>query len=436
MKNRKPMNELAVALNGTLAEGDCIIPSLLSEKGLRAFFPSHGILGQSAEAKGSSINATIGTAFENDGTPLCLECVEELVNLPSQAFLYAPSSGNKDLRAQWGELLSKKNPSLAGQAHSLPVATHALTHALYIAGQLFLDPGDKLILPDLYWDNYELLFEEGVGAVFTTFTTFSRGHSNVKGLAKKLLAPGEKKVLLLNFPNNPTGYTPTEEEAEAIQAAILRAAEAGKKIVAIIDDAYFGLVYEKGVYRESIFAKLASLHRNVLAVKLDGATKEDYVWGLRVGFITFGMKGLSKAQFQALEQKAAGLVRATISSASNIGQQVLLKAYTDPRYAEQKAEKFATLEARYKKIRKIFRAHKEYRESFTPMPFNSGYFMCVKPNGVDAEALRRQLIERHQTGTIMLQGLLRLAYSSVPLDKLDALFANIDAAVRELKARP
>jgi len=58
---------------------------------------------------------------------------------------------------------------------------------------------------------------------------------------------GEKKVLLLNFPNNPTGYTPTEEEQKALVEAIKEAAEAGKKVVVWVDDAYFGLVYEDGV---------------------------------------------------------------------------------------------------------------------------------------------------------------------------------------------
>ena len=145
------------------------------------------------------------------------------------------------------------------------------------------------------------------------------------------------------------------------------------------------------------------------------------------------MKGLSDAQFKALEDKAAGLVRATISSATNIGQRMLLLAYAHPDYATQKAAKFATLENRYRIIRGILADHPEYGESFVAMPFNSGYFMCVKPIGVEAEALRRHLLARHGTGTIMLAGLLRLAFSSVPADKLGKLFANIDAAVRELK---
>ena len=255
MSDTKPINELAAELNARLSEGGCQALSMLSERGRRAFFPARGILGQSAEARGTEINATIGTAKEDDGSPLCLECLEAMLNAPSESFLYAPSSGLPELRRKWGEMLSVKSPGLVGRRHSLPVVTNALTHALYVAGLLFLDKGDRLIIPDLYWDNYELLFAEGCGAEFATFPTFDGGAFNVAALRRELLADGEKKILLLNFPNNPTGYTVTDGEAAAIRDAVLEAANAGKRVVVIIDDAYFGLVYEKGVFRESIFSR-------------------------------------------------------------------------------------------------------------------------------------------------------------------------------------
>lgn len=432
---KKPLNPLARKLNDTLSADGCQALSLLSERGLRAYFPHRGILGQSAEAKGSEINATIGTAKEDDGSPLCLSCLAERLGVPAEAFLYAPSFGLPELRRRWAAMMLGKNPSLAGKTVSLPVVTSALTHALFLAAQLVVGRGEKVIIPDLFWDNYDLIFTEAFGASFSTFRTFSGRRFNVAGLRRKLLGRGEKKIVVLNFPNNPTGYTPTEAEADAIRDAFLEAARAGKRIAAIIDDAYFGLVYEKGVCRESIFARLADLHENVLAIKLDGATKEDYVWGFRIGFITFGMKGLSADQLKALEDKAGGLVRGTISSSSNIAQRLLLAAYDDPRYEEEKRAKHATLERRHAIVKSILRQHREYAQSFTAMPFNSGYFMCVKPKGVDAGALREHLIRKYSTGTIMLDGLIRVAFSGVPSDKLERLFANIDAAVRDLTGR-
>jgi len=425
---------LAQALNADLQAGGGSLFGMLSVRGQRAFFPSRGILGQSAEAKDASIIATIGTAFEEDGSPLCLECLEDLVKLPSTAYLYAPSFGLPGLRDAWRDMLLAKNPTLAGKSFSLPVVTHALTHGLSIAGYLFADPGETLILPDLYWDNYELLFEEAYGGTLSTFPMFAGDHFNVDGMERLLLAPGEKKVVILNFPNNPTGYTATEDDAAAIRAALLRAVEAGKRVVVILDDAYFGLVYEAGVSKESLFTDLCDLHPNLLAVKLDGPTKEDYVWGIRVGFMTFGCKGATPAQYKALEAKAAGAVRGSISSVTNIGQCLLLNAYRNPAYAAQKQEKYNTLKRRYERIKAIFAAHPEYAQSFVPMPFNSGYFMCVKPLGVDAEAVRKRLLATRGTGVIVLMGLIRLAFSSVPCDKLDALFDNLHTVIQELKA--
>jgi len=428
----KRLNPLAETLNNVL--GDVVL-AMLSVRGKRTYFPSTGILGQSAEAKGSAINATIGTAFEEDGSPLCLECVEEMVNLPPTAFLYAPSFGLPELRKAWADLLVTKNPSLAGKSFSLPVATSALTHGLSVVGHLFLDAGDEVILPDYYWDNYELIFEGSYGAALTTFPMFTEtGAFNAEGMERLLEGGGEKKVVLLNFPNNPTGYTATIEDAQAIGAALLRAADAGKRIVVVLDDAYFGLVYEPGVSTESLFGKLMDLHPNILAIKLDGPTKEDYVWGARVGFITFGAQGATAEQYKALEAKAAGAVRGTISNVSSLGQHLLLNAYQSEAYARQKQEKYDILRRRYDRIKAIFRDHPEYARSFVALPFNSGYFMCVKPCGVDPEALRRRLLEKG-VGVIVLSGLVRIAFSTVALDKLDALFAAIHAVVQEKKPK-
>jgi len=432
----RQLHPLAAALNADLAVPGSPILSMLSLKGQRAYFPSRGILGQSAEAKDAAINATIGTAFEEDGSPLCLECLEETVKLPSTAFLYAPSFGIPGLRDMWKKMLCTKNPSLAGKSFSLPVVTHALTHGLGVAGHLFVDAGDAVLLPDLFWDNYELLFEEACGGRLTTFPMFVGSRFNVAGLEALLAAPGDKKIVVLNFPNNPTGYTATDEDAAAICSALVNAAEAGKTLAVILDDAYFGLVYEPSVRAESLFSTLADAHPNILAVKLDGPTKEDYVWGFRTGFITFGCKGATPAQYKALESKAAGLVRGSISSASSIAQHLLLKAYASPAYAEQKAAKYEILRRRYERIKELLASHPEYSASFEPMPFNSGYFMCVKPRGVDPEAVRKRLLSAHGTGVIVLSGLIRLAFSAVPLDKLETLFNNLHSAVQEVRQSP
>ena len=92
-----------------------------------------------------------------------------------------------------------------------------------------------------------------------------------------------KITVLLNFPQNPSGYTITEAEADSIVAILTDIAAGGTYVLAVTDDAYFGLFYEPQTLKESIFARLCGAHPGILAVKLDGATKENYVWGVAGG---------------------------------------------------------------------------------------------------------------------------------------------------------
>jgi aspartate/methionine/tyrosine aminotransferase len=433
---KKSLTELATALNKNLGLKSCIAYRVLSERGKRMYFPHKGILGQSAEARGAGINATIGTAFENDGSPLMLASVKKAFALPEKivhtSFLYQPSFGKAQLRKKWGEKMLQKNKNLAGVKFSEPVVTAALTHGLNVSASLFINPGDTVIIPNLYWDYYDLIFAESFGAKVKTFNTFKNGNFDTAALAKALKTVLGKKIVLLNFPNNPTGYTVKENEAKEICEVLKAAAEKGNDVVVIVDDAYFGLVYEQGVYSESLFGLLAAASKNLLAVKLDGPTKEDYVWGFRVGFITFAFKDASDAQLKALEDKAAGTVRATISNVTSFSQEILLSAYDSESYESEKLEKYNTLKVRYEKIKEVLAAHPEYSESFTAMPFNSGYFMCVKINGAELEAVRKECL-KNSLGVISISGLIRIAFSSVPLNKIEELFEILHKSVKAVK---
>ena len=68
----------------------------------------------------------------------------------------------------------------------------------------------------------------------------------------------------------------------------------------------------------------------MVVCKVDGATKEDYVWGFRVGYITFAGRALSPRALAALEDKAAGRVRGSISNTCHLSQSLLLAAYNHP----------------------------------------------------------------------------------------------------------
>src|SRR4030042_2623107 len=280
----------AEVVNEVLESSSPSIYRMLSERGRAIFFPSKGLIRQSQEAQGKKYNATLGLANEDDGTPMRLPSIAHWINMdPSLTFPYASSYGDTELRRTWRSMIFQKNPSLKA-AISTPVVTCGITHGLSMAGYLFTRDRDEILITDLYWGNYRLIFENAYGARLRPLPTFEGKGFGLKGLESALEGQSEKIILLLNFPNNPTGYTLTDREAVSIVEILGQAADKGKDILVILDDSYFGLVYESGIYKESLFSKLAGLHERILTVKIDGATKEDYVWGFRIGFITYGSK--------------------------------------------------------------------------------------------------------------------------------------------------
>ncbi|MDD2798544.1 MAG: aminotransferase class I/II-fold pyridoxal phosphate-dependent enzyme [Bacteroidales bacterium] len=428
------MDNQALSLNNTIVATNANVLSMLSERGKNIFFPKLGILAQAAQARGKAINATIGEAVEDDGSSMHLPEFDALVNMPTaNIFPYAPSFGKPEFRSLWKDSIYRKNPSLKETVISNPIATNGLTHGLSMAAYLFANEDDTVLLSNHYWENYNLIFENNYGATVETFELFANGGFNVADFGKKLNEiEGEKIITLLNFPNNPAGYTPLVSEIATIVAEIKKVADKGKKVIVLIDDAYFGLVYEENVFTESIFVELANLSENVLAVKLDGPTKEDYVWGFRVGFITYAIKGGTAELYEALENKTAGAVRGNISNISQLSQSMLFKVYSAPTYEQSKKEKFDILKGRYDILRDAL-SNPKYAEYFSPLPFNSGYFMCVEPKkGLVAEEIRKHLLEKYSTGVIVLGSVIRLAFSAVPQAKLPELVENIYNACVDL----
>ena len=429
------MNPQAEELNIVIQEKSSVVFELLSQRGKEIYFPKKGILAQSAEAAKAGINATIGTAVEDDGSPMRLESIASKVNLkPDRIFLYAPSYGRPDIRAEWKKMIYKKNPSLAGAEISLPVVTNAHTHGISMAGYMFFDATDQVIVPDLFWENYTLTLTNAYSSQLKPYKLFKDNGLDLASFEQTLNegAVG-KRIVLLNFPNNPAGYTPTQVEQDEMVKIIKASAEKGNKIVLLIDDAYFGLGYEAGIAAESIFSAACTLHENVLAVKIDGPTKEDYVWGFRVGFITYGLKGGDAALYGALESKTAGAIRGNISNAANISQSLLLEAYTHPDYENQKAEKYAIMKRRYDEVKRVLQ-NEAYKPYFKALPYNSGYFMCIElAEGLDGEKTRKLLIEKYSIGVIAFDNLLRIAFSAVAESKIQPLFEGIYEACKELK---
>ncbi|MFC1494543.1 aminotransferase class I/II-fold pyridoxal phosphate-dependent enzyme [Thermodesulfobacteriota bacterium] len=435
------MNPLAQELNEIIKKSNPNIYEMLSKAGKSLFFPK-GILSQSAEAKQKAhkFNATIGMAKEKGETMYLPTIMEQIGKIgPDESLTYAPSYGIMGLRKAWKESIIDKNPSLNNKKISLPVVTNAITHGLSVIGDVWVDPDDTIILPDKMWGNYSMIFEVRRGAKIVKYPLFSNeGGFNLEGFKACLEEEAKKKdklIVLLNFPNNPTGYSITAEEGIKIADILTGIARNGTNVVAVTDDAYFGLFYEDDVMKESVFPHLIDRDPRLLGIKLDGATKEIYVWGLRIGFITYGtiVEGDQELFYDALERKTAGNVRGSISNVSHLSQTIILNSLMSDNFPAESGDKYAVMKERALEVKNVLQDPK-YDEAWEVYPFNSGYFMCLKIKNVDAETLRVHILDKYGVGTISIGKTdLRIAFSCIEKDDTLELFDTIYKGVMDLQ---
>ena len=91
------------------------------------------------------------------------------------------------------------------------------------------------------------------------------------------------------------------------------------------------------------------------------------------------------------------------------------------------------MKQRYLKVKEVLGKHGDYSRYFRAEPFNSGYFMCLRLKGLDADKVWELLLAKYSTGVICYskERLFRIAFASTPLDKIEKLFDNIYLACKE-----
>lgn len=414
-------------INRTLAQHAPALFRCLSPLGLRSVFP-HGIPAQASEAAGARLNATIGQVTDGAGAPLPLPVLEAFV--PGfdrkQSFLYGPQPGLPEVRSLWRQ----RQLRLAGRERGLfssPFLTHGLTHGIALVADMLVDEQTTVILPDPSWENYELLFTLRAPAKVVTYPFYRDGRFNLEGLADCLERSTGKVVVVLNFPANPTGYSPTVAEAERIADCL--AAHRGPAVF-LVDDAYQGVVHQPGLLDHSIYWQLADRvdAERAVVLKVDGATKELLFFPSRIGFLS---ASLNEPAAAAWENKLNCVVRGTVGSPAGPTQTMLLQALRDPeRTAREFAAVTAEITARYRTLVAALDGLNNPR--LRSFPHNSAYFALV---GVDpsipVEQVRTRLVRERSVGTIAIPSVnaLRIAYCSTRAEDLPEIVRHIDEVV-------
>ena len=384
----------------------------------------------------NAVNATIGIATDNKKA-LSLPTINEVIKeLSTAEYLpYSPTPGLLKIRELWKEKILKENSVINPEYLSLPMVTTGITQGIDIVANLFSEKDDALLLPNLFWQNYAQIFTIKLGNNIYKYNQFDNENNfNLSDFKHTLYNIKENKIsIILNFPNNPTGYTPSTEELTQLVSIIDKFAKENpnKNLIIISDDAYFGLFFEENHKTPTLSAtyKLVD-NNNCLVVKLDGITKEYYGWGLRVGFVTYYTSD-DKLREIVLE-KTQGYLRSTTSSPSNLSQQIALRLLESSQAKQEKTYNDSIIEERYHILKEAI-AKYNLDNDVTILPFNSGYFFTIKmPEHIDAHKFRLKFLNDYKYGVYSMDDShIRIAFSCLDKELIPDLIKNFKLCIKE-----
>ncbi len=191
---------------------------------------------------------------------------------------YTESLGNPTLREQIAATYETVNPEEVIELGT-PV------EGIYLVARAVLDPGDEVIVLSPAYDSLINTFEHVVGVENVHRWEFAPAESHWKldiAQLQQMITP-KTKLLVVNFPHNPTGYLPTLAQLEDIA----RIAE-DNKIKLFCDEMYFGLVHS------GTEAIQSAVDVSDNAIVLSGLSKTYGLPGLRTGWLVVKDEELRK----------------------------------------------------------------------------------------------------------------------------------------------
>lgn len=194
---------------------------------------------------------------------------DSLDGLGRERLVYTQPQGSPGLREAIAEGYANVHPD-----HVAVLGTPV--EGIYLAARTLLEPGDEVIVLSPAYDALVNLFEHVAGARNVRKWEFRPGTAQWSlelDDLRTLLTPATR-LLVLNFPHNPTGYLPSVE----FQQALARLAEQ-RGLWLFCDEMYFGLVHS-GTPAIPSMADISDR-----AIVLSGLSKTHGLPGLRCGWL-------------------------------------------------------------------------------------------------------------------------------------------------------
>ena len=340
---------------------------------------------------------------------------EGIYSLEKGRTFYTSNSGLKELKTEISKYL-KRSQNVEYNPDTDVLVTVGGSEAIDIGFRAMLNPGDEVIIPQPSYVSYEpCAILAGAKPVIINL----KAENEFRLTAEELLEAitDKTKILVLPFPNNPTGAIMEKEDLEKIAKVIIE-----KDIFVMSDEIYAELTYkDKHI---SIVSIPGMQERTIL---INGFSKAYAMTGWRLGYAC-GPKEIIKQM-------------------TKIHQYAIMCAPTTSQYAAVEALKngdddIKEMKTAYNQRRRfLMNAFKEMGlECFEP--YGAFYvFPCIKEFGMTSEEFATRFLREEKVATVpgtafgdSGEGFLRISYA-YSLDTLKIAMERLKNFVTRLRER-
>lgn len=339
---------------------------------------------------------------------------EGIVCLEKGKTFYTSNAGLKELKQEICNYLDRKL-GLKYDYNKEVFVTVGGSEAIDMAFRVMLDPGDEVLIPQPSYVSYEpCAFMAGGTPVIIEL----KAENEFKLTKEELLAAitPKTKILVLPFPNNPTGAVMTRAELAELVDIIIE-----KDIFVLSDEIYSELTY--GEESHVSIAEFPGMKERTIVI--NGFSKAFAMTGWRLGY--------AAGPANILEQMV------------KLHQYAIMCAPTNSQYAAVVALRECDEEV--EKMRESYNQRRRYLvHAFQEMglecfePFGAFYiFPCIKEFGMTSEEFATRFLEEEKVavvpGTAFGQcgeGFLRISYA-YSLDNLREAIGRLKQFVEKLR---
>lgn len=198
---------------------------------------------------------------------------EGIYSLEKGMTYYTSNSGLKELRIEISNYLERRF-TLKYDPLSQVIVTVGGSEAIDLCIRTVVEPGDEVLIPEPCFVCYRPITALAGGVPVSIVTKQENEFRLTADELKAAITP-KTKVLILPFPNNPTGAIMSKENLESI-AEVLK----GTDIIVLADEIYAELTY--GEERHFSIAQIPEMYERTVLVS--GFSKAYAMTGWRLGY--------------------------------------------------------------------------------------------------------------------------------------------------------